>query len=211
MPPVGGTPCPFGEALRCFDLPRFAWATETRKVGGWSLFRFGQFFGRNGTDRKGHEKATAFLGRKIRRPLRARNRMESNGKGMSAKGAVLAVSGLRHPPKVERNADAGAGIRCECPKDARNGAVELTKRRGRVILCPRVRKRLYGRLNASARVRVSVAEAKQEVFRRCQTVSSATVRLRSVRQCPKEGRNRPAMPFSLSANPIPLPGALKRS
>lgn len=53
IPPVGGDPCPFGEALRCFDLPRFAWATGTRKVGGWSLFRFGLFFGRNDTDRKG--------------------------------------------------------------------------------------------------------------------------------------------------------------
>ena len=48
--------------------------------------------------------------------------MESNGKEMSAKGTVLAVSGLRHPSKVERNADAGAGIECECLKDARNGA-----------------------------------------------------------------------------------------
>lgn len=64
--------------------------------GVWSLFRFGQFFGRNGTDRKGRKKATAFLGRKIRRPLRARNRMESDGKGMSAKGTALAGSGLRH-------------------------------------------------------------------------------------------------------------------
>ena len=97
IPPVGGNPCPFGEALRCFDLPRFAWATGTRKVGVWSLFRFGQFFGRNGTDRKGREKAAAFLGRKIRRPLRARNRMESDGKGMSAKGTALAGLGLRHP------------------------------------------------------------------------------------------------------------------
>ena len=87
--------------------------------------------------------------------------MESNGKGMSAKGTALTGLGLRHPPKVERNADARAGIRSECPKDARNGAVELTKRRGRVILCSRVRKRAYGRLNASARVRVSVAEAKR--------------------------------------------------
>lgn len=181
------------------------------KSGGWSLFRFGQFFGRNDTDRKGREKAAAFLGRKIRRPLRARNRMESDGKGMSAKGTALAVSGLRHPSKVERNADAGAGIRCECPKEARNGVLGLTKRRGKGFLCLRVRKRAYGRLNASAMARIPVAEAKREVFRRCQTVSSAIVRLRSVRQCPREGRNRPAMPFSLSANPIPLPGALKRS
>lgn len=176
--------------------------------GGWSLFRFGQFFGRKGTDRKGRKKAAAFLGRKIRRPLRARNRMESNGKGMSAKGTALAGLGLRYPP---HSSGCRSRIKRECPKDARNGALELTKRRGRVILCPRVRKRLYGRLNASARVWVSVAEAKREVFRRCQTVSSAIVRLRSVRECPKEGRNRPAMPFSLSANPIPLPGALKRS
>lgn len=134
--------------------------------------------------------------------------MESNGKGMSAKGTALAGLGLRHPSNSSRCRNR---IKRECLKDARNGALELAKRRGRVILCPRVRKRLYGRLNASARVWVSVAEAKREVFRRCQTVSSAIVRLRSVRQCPKEGRNRPAMPFSLSANPIPLPGALKRS
>lgn len=66
--------------------------------GGWSLFRFGQFFGRNGTDRNGSEKAAAFLGREIRRPLRARNRMESNGEGMSAKGTALAGLGLRYPP-----------------------------------------------------------------------------------------------------------------
>ena len=46
---------------------------------------------------KGRKKAAAFLGRKIRRPLRARNRMESDGKGMSAKGTALAGSGLRHP------------------------------------------------------------------------------------------------------------------
>ena len=62
------------------------------------MFRFGQFFGRNGTDRKGRKKAAAFLGRKIRRPLRARNRMESDGKGMSAKGTALAGLGLRYPP-----------------------------------------------------------------------------------------------------------------
>lgn len=157
---------------------------------------------------KGRKKAAAFLGRKIRRRLRARNRMESNGKGMSAKGTALAGLGLRYPP---HSSGCRNRIKRECPKDARNGALELAKRRGRVILCPRVRKRPYGRLNASARVWVSAVEAKRGLFRRCQTVSSAIVRLRSARQCLKEGRNRPATPFSLSANPIPLPGSLKRS
>lgn len=97
IPPVGGNPCPFGEALRCFDLPPLRLGDRNPESGGWSLFRFGQFFGRNGTDRKGRKKATAFLGRKIRRPLRARNRMERNGKGMSAKGTALAGLGLRYP------------------------------------------------------------------------------------------------------------------
>ena len=98
FPPVGGEPLPVLGDATMLRHAALCWATETRKVGGWSLFRFGQFFGRNGTDRKGREKATAFLGRKIRRPLRARNRMESNGKGMSAKGTALAGLGLRHPP-----------------------------------------------------------------------------------------------------------------
>ena len=127
---------------------------------------------------KGRKKAAAFLGRKIRRPLRARDRMESDGKGMSAKGTALAGLGLRYPPQ---SSGCRSRIRHECPKDARNGALELAKRRGRVILCPRVRKRLYGRLNASARVWVLVAEAKQEgipampdgQFRDCQTPKRA--------------------------------------
>lgn len=177
--------------------------------GGWSLFRFGQFFGRKGTDRKGAQEGGSLPWQK--NPPTAESK-ESDGE--QREGDVCQGNGfgrVRSALSAAFERGARAGIRRECLKDARNGALELTKRRGRVILCPRVRKRLYGRLNASARVWVSVAEAKREVFRRCQTVSSAIVRLRSVRQCPKEGRNRPAMPFSLSANPIPLPGALKRS
>lgn len=115
IPPVGGNPCPFGEALRCFDLPRFAWATGTRKVVVGVCSGLASFLAGMARTEKGRKKAAAFLGRKSHRPLRARNRMERNGKGMSAKGTALAVSGLRHPPKVERNADAGAGIRSECP------------------------------------------------------------------------------------------------
>ena len=54
--------------------------------------------------------------------------MESNGKGMSAKGTALAGLGLRYPP---HSSGCRNRIKRECPKVARNGALELTKRRGK--------------------------------------------------------------------------------
>lgn len=52
-PPVGGGPLPVLGDATMLRPAALCWVTETRKVGGWSLFRFGQFFGQNGTDRKG--------------------------------------------------------------------------------------------------------------------------------------------------------------
>lgn len=61
--------------------------------------------------------------------------MESNEKGMSAKGTALAGLGLRYPSHSNgcRNR-----IKREYPKDARNGALELTKRRGNGFVRPEI-------------------------------------------------------------------------
>lgn len=67
--------------------------------------------------------------------------MERNGKGMSAKGTALTGLGLRHP---SNSSGCRNRIKCECPKDARNGALELAKRRGNGFVRPEMETALRG-------------------------------------------------------------------
>ena len=106
FPPVGGEPLPvWGGATMLRPAP-LCLGDRNPESGGWSLFRFGQFFGRNGTDRKGAQEGDSLPWQK--NPPTAESK-ESDGE--QREGDVCQGNGL---DRVRSASSAESRAECGC-------------------------------------------------------------------------------------------------